>query len=232
MLLFYECLKFSGQYQIPQVLVCYKHPVLVIDNLFRPSPEVLEGEFMGINCKLRIKRAAAEVDKLITGACQYDSEEVNLRASAIFHRYPLLPEIRLGVFPVGGLRQLFIITPYPGLGFFPDTVLPAYPVYKIEYGLVTYPRKIGVTLPEPVMHTGSRYVRVFFQCTPYILLVLSQLEFILPVGVLLSEKLFPACPQISPHSAPVHAQIFSDLCLVQSFRLKFSYLVPHIQFVF
>lgn len=92
MLLFYECLKFPGQYQISQVLACYKHPVLVIDNLFRPAPEILKGQFMGINRKLRIKRTTAEMDKLIAGTRQYDGEEVNLRASAILHRYPLLPK--------------------------------------------------------------------------------------------------------------------------------------------
>lgn len=107
MLLFDECLKLPGQYQVPQVLTSYKHPVLVIDDLFRLAPEIFESEFMGINRKLRVKRTAAEMDKLITGARQYDGEKVYLRVPAVPLRYPLLPEIDLGVLPIGGARATF-----------------------------------------------------------------------------------------------------------------------------
>ena len=66
MLLFYKCLELPGQYQVPHVCPCYKDFILVINDLLRPTSEIFECKFMGINRKSGIKRPPAEIDEFIS----------------------------------------------------------------------------------------------------------------------------------------------------------------------
>ena len=186
---------------------------------------------MRIDRQFRVEGLPAEVNELVPGTREYGDKKIYFHSLSLLCAHPFLTEIRLGIFPVRGVRQ-FLVVPLVRFPTFVYSVFTPYLTRVVVHGLLAHTGEIRIAFPEPVVQPGRRDPGVFLQNTAHIILILLQFQCIFRVGGLSSGKLLLIHGQIFPYCLTVQTQAFSNLRLVEPLGLKFSCFIPHILSVF
>jgi len=184
-----EGLEHFGQDQVAKVLIDQQDLVLVINDLFRDAPKILEGFNVGIDRKGRSKWGQRVEHILATATGKNHGKEVYLDSFTLTISHVVLSEVNLGLLTP---RKLLYNTILPLRIRYGDIVSLTDIHHKVVNGLWGYLRKIGVMLLKPVMHLRSLGIRILIQLDLY--KTLKGTQQLLPIELSLNEgkKLFLA----------------------------------------